>query len=129
MPCYTAWNEDLSPGTPDYLKAESKVHAKLKAVQHIVDYYYKAFEHSLPDVPISMSIDPFRQPKSNREMRIREMICHHFSCDGIHFCTLYDVCSLLDAEDKGQRAYLAVILPCANLIRANGEKYRINFQQ
>ncbi len=124
MPCYTAWNEDLRPGSPDYLIAELQIHAKLKAVRHIVDYYYKAFEYPMPDVPDSLCIEPFRQPNTNQEMSIREMICHHFSCDGIHFCTLYDVCSLLDAEDKGQRSYLAVILPCANLMRANGTQFK-----
>ena len=124
MPCYAGWNADLSPGTPEYLRAEVQVRAQLNSVKHIVDYYYAAFEHLLPDLPDGTSIDPLRQPRSKTEMSIREAICHHFACDGIHFCTLYDVCSLLDAENKAQRAYLAVILPCATLMRSHGGKFR-----
>lgn len=124
MPCYTAWNDYLALGTPEYLSAEERVRGQLKAVEHIVDYYYAAFEHSLPNLPSGLSIDPFRQPKSARETRIREMICHHFACDGIDFCTLYDVCSLLNTEVERQRAYTAIILPCANLLRSEGSKYR-----
>lgn len=33
MPCYTAWNERLRPGTPEYLRAEAEVRAKLESDQ------------------------------------------------------------------------------------------------
>jgi hypothetical protein len=124
MPCYTAWDQSLTPGTLEYLQAEEQVQEKLKAVIHIVDYYYTAFVHAMPDLPDGVSIDSTRQPRSEKEMSIREMICHHFACDGINFLTLYDVCSLLDSQDKQQRAYLAVIHPCAYLMRANRDKFR-----
>jgi hypothetical protein len=52
------------------------------------------------------------------------MICHHFACDGINFCTLYDVCTLLDSQDKLNRGYMAVILPCATLMREGADEFR-----
>ena len=124
MPCYTAWNEFLDPDTPEYLQAREHVRARLKAVEHIVDYYYAAFGQPMTDLPNGVSVDPFRQPRSTKETSIREMICHHFACHGIDFCTLYDVCSLLDVDDSRERAYSAVILPCATLLRSEGTKYR-----
>lgn len=124
MPCYTAWNEFLTPDTPEYLQAEERVQAQLKAVRHIVDYYYTAFAHPMPDLPDDVSIDSSRQPRSKKEISIREAICHHFACDEIDFCTLYDVCSLLESRDRHQRTYLAVILPCATLMRVHGAKFR-----
>lgn len=51
MPCYTAWNEYLRPDTPEYFRAEEAVRAKLGAVKHIVNYYYRAHEHTLPALP------------------------------------------------------------------------------
>ncbi len=123
MPCYNAWNDYLTPETPEYAQAEAEIRAKLKAMIHIVDYYYRAFGYPLPQIPNRTEIDPFRQPKSKKEAAIREMICHHFACDEVHFCTLYDVCSLLDADLPQERSYLAVILPSANLMRANIDKF------
>jgi hypothetical protein len=123
MPCYTAWNDYLQPNTPEYLNAEREVRAKLRAVQHIVDYYYTAFSHALPQVPKSVQIDCTRQPRARREQKIREMLCHHFACDEVHFTTLYDVCTLLDAHDDKDRAYLAVIEPCAFLMRSEYRRF------
>ena len=54
----------------------------------------------MPDLPDGVDIDSMRQPRSEIEMSIRVKICHHFACDGIHFCTLYDVCSLLESQDS-----------------------------
>ena len=34
MPCYTAWNEHLRPGTPEYLRAEAEVRAKLESISN-----------------------------------------------------------------------------------------------
>ena len=127
MPCYTAWNEYLTPDTPEYLRAKEIVRAKLNAVKHIVNYYYKAHEGTLPTLPDGTLIDPFRQPRSSKEMAIREAICHHFACDGIHFCTLYDVCTLLDSEVREDQACLAVILPCATLMRTELTKFNPSF--
>lgn len=127
MPCYTAWYKYVTPNTPEYDSAKREVQAKLKAVKHIVDYYYRAFEYPLPNLPISTAVDPMRQPKSSSEMSIRQMICHHFACDGIDFCTLYDVCSIIDTDDDAQRPYAAVVLPCATLMRQTPKKYVVSY--
>ena len=37
MPCYSAWNDYLDPGTPDYEVAKAAVTAKLHAVRHVID--------------------------------------------------------------------------------------------
>jgi hypothetical protein len=123
MPCYTAWDAFLEPDTPEYFRAEEEIRAKLRAVIHIVDYYYRAFSFPLPQLPDGVKIDPFRQPKSKKELAIREMICHHFACDGVDFCTLYDVCSLLNEDSQDDRPYLAVIWLCANQMRGNPGKF------
>ena len=127
MPCYTAWSEYLTPNTAEYFRAKEEVRAKLNAVKHIVNYYYNAHEGTLPILQAGTAIDPMRQLRSSKEMAIRGAICHHFACDGIHFCTLYDVCSLLDSEQKEERAYLAVILPCATLMRTEMRRFDPNF--
>ena len=95
MPCYNSWDSYLTPNTPAYERAKSVVEAKLMSIQHIIDYYYSTHRYPLPNLPANTKIDPFRQPRSGRELSIREMICHHFACDGINFCTLYDACTLL----------------------------------
>lgn len=102
MPCYSAWNEHLKPGTPEYLRAEAEVRAKLESIKHIVDYYYEVNGFAMPSLPDGVAVDPFRQPKSAKESSIREAICHHFACDEVGVSTLYDACSLLD-ENRGQK--------------------------
>lgn len=123
MPCYTAWNQYLKPGTPEYLRAEVEVRAKLVSVKHIVDYYYGVHGFAMPSLPDGVSVDPFRQPKSIKESSIREAICHHFACDAVSVSTLYDVCSLLDEQRPEDRAYLAVILPSATLLRQHPQRF------
>lgn len=90
MPCYTAWNQYLKPGTPEYLQAEQEVRAKLVSIKHIIDYYYEVNGFALPSLPEGVSVDPFRQPKSAKESSIREAICHHFACDEVSVSTLYE---------------------------------------
>ena len=124
MPCYTAWNQYLKPGTPEYLRAEEEVRAKLMSVKHIVDYYYEVHGFAMPSLPDGVSVDPFRQPQSAKESSIREAICHHFACDEIGVSSLYDACSLLDENRPGDRAYLAVILPSVSLLRQHPEKFK-----
>jgi len=123
MPCYSAWNDYLEPGTPQYEEAKAAVTTKLHAVRHIIDYYYRAHGQQLPQLPDGVILDPFRQPRAPAELALREMICHHFSCDGVNFCTLYDVASLLNVQIPTERAYLAVVLPCATLMRMNKDKF------
>jgi hypothetical protein len=48
MPCYTAWNAYLKPDSPDYVRAEQEVRAKLFSIKHIIDYYYSVNSFSLP---------------------------------------------------------------------------------
>lgn len=127
MPCYTPWYAYVIPNTPEYDSAKREVQVKLEAVKHIVDYYYRAFEYSLPNLPIGTAVDPMRQPKSNNEVSIRQMICHHFACDGIDISTLYDVCSIINIDDDTQRPYVAVVLPCATLMRQSPKKYVVSY--
>lgn len=124
MPCYTAWNEYLEPGTPEYSAAEQRVRAKLKAVQHIVNYYYRAFDQRFPLVKIKEGTSASYKPASTREKRLLEMICHHFACDGIHFTTLYDACSVLDCG-QGERRHKGIIMYCATLMRSEMGQYRV----
>ena len=124
MPCYSAWNEHLKPGTPEYLRAEAEVRAKLESIKHIVDYYYEVNGFALPSLPDGVAVDLFRQPKSTKESSIREAICHHFACDEVGGSTLYDACSLLDERRPEQRAYLAVIQPSATLLRQHPQKFK-----
>jgi hypothetical protein len=127
MPCYSAWNDHLRPGTPEYLCAEAEVKAKLESIKHIVNYYYQANSYGMPAIADGVAIDAFRQPRSEKERAIRETICHHFACDAVDVSTLYDACSLLDANRPEERSYLAVILPCATLIRQNPEKFKASY--
>lgn len=124
MPCYSAWNENLEPGSAEYANAEIEVRAKLQSIKHIVDYYYGVNGAEKPHLPIDTSIDALRQPRSAKEMATREAICFHLSCDEVGVSTLYDACSLLDDKDSGDRPYLAVILPCASLLRQHPERFR-----
>ena len=124
MPCYTAWDEFLEEGTASYAKAKAEVHAKLKSVQHIVDYYYRVAGESLPTIETERDIELFSPPKASKQHMIRLAIAHHFACDDIHFCTLYDVCSLLDPKLDEGRSYEAVIRACATDLRLNPEQFR-----
>ncbi|MGQ2923453.1 hypothetical protein INQ48_35040 (plasmid) [Variovorax paradoxus] len=123
MPCYSPWNEYLELGTPQFEQAKAVVVAKLRAVTHIIDYYYQSHGLQLPALAEGTVIDSHRQPRSLREFALREMICHHFSCDGVDFCSLYDVASLLSPQVEKERAYLAVVLPCATLMRTHKERF------
>ncbi len=127
MPCYSPWYTYVAPNSEDYRNAEEKVRAKLAAVKHVVDYYYKADGHPLPNLPHATHVDHHRQPRSPRELALREMICHHLVCDELDFMDLYDVCTLLHEEVPSERAYLAVIHPCANLIRGS-KKFNVFLQ-
>ena len=127
MPCYNAWNECLTPGTTEYLRAEAEVRAKLESITHIVDYYYGVNSFAMPSLPDGVAVDPLRQPKSAKEASIRDAICHHFACDEVGVSTLYDACSLLDERRPEQRSYLAVILPSATLLRQHPQKFKTTY--
>src|SRR5262245_40880516 len=116
MPCYTAWNEYLPEGTPEYDRARAEVQARLLAVKHIVDYYHTAAGVDLPPSQPPAGADSLHQPTSEKERRIWNAIAHHCACDGIHFHTLYDVSSLPGRESERDRSYERVILGCAHLM-------------
>ncbi len=128
MPCYTAWYEHVTPGTPDFVRAMQAVQAQLRAITHIIDYYYTAFGLSLPVLPDGVPVDPMRQPRATKEYVLRETICHHFACDGVDFMTLFDVATLLDESDKGQRSYLAVIRPCSMLMKQYQDRFVVAYR-
>ena len=117
MPCFTDWFDYFVQGTPEWTKAERKARAKLKSIKHIIDYYYESNAYSLPDLPAGTRIDMNRQPKNHRERQIRNLICHHFLCDGVGPQTLRDVAYLLDERADLDRSYLAVIWPTYVLLR------------
>ena len=117
MPCFSDWDQNLAPGTSEYLQVEAQIRAKLKSVLHIIDYYYSVAGYPKPNLPDGTRIDPQRQPKSPTEIKIRNAICHHFVCDGVTPQTLHDVRSLLHDERPDERQYLAIILPCFTLLR------------
>ena len=106
------------------MDAETEVRAKLQSIKHIVDYYYEVNGAEKPSLPIDTTIDALRQPRPFKEMAIREAICFHLQCDEVGVSTLYDACSLLDAGAAGDRAYLAVILPCASLRRQHPGRFK-----
>lgn len=128
MPCYTAWNEGIPQGTPEHHQAEKKVRAWLRSIKHIIDYYYRAYDYPMPNIPDGTKVDLYRQPKSQREQRIREAICHHVQCDGMNVSMLYDASSLLDQRNKEERAYLAVLLPCATLLAPGPDEFKMAYQ-
>ena len=127
MPCYTAWYEYVNPGTPEFAQAQKVVEAKLRAITHVINYYYASTGLTLPVLPDGVPINPMRQPRSRKEYGLREMICHHLACDGVDFITLFDVASLLDERQADQRSYLAVIRPCSMLMKANQNKFVVAY--
>ena len=48
MPCYTEWDAYLEKGSKEYETKKAELEAKLKAVRHIVDYYYGSAGLSVP---------------------------------------------------------------------------------
>lgn len=108
------------------MRAKTEVEAKLFAVKHIIDYYYHAARTPLPQVEPGKVPIWMKDAKSNpEELRLLEIIAHHFACDEIHFTTLYDCCTLLDDDIDEDRAYRRVIQVCANEIRARLDDFEV----
>ena len=133
MPCYTEWNAYLSEGTPEYASTKAKLEAKLKAVKHIVDYYFGVDHLRVSPARYSgedswtldhreFETDDIDSPPAT-EGRIIKCIAYHCSCDRIHFTTLYDLVSLLDIHDPAEAGYARIMLACAHEIRANKGHY------
>jgi hypothetical protein len=123
MPCYTAWNEFLQPGTPAYAKAEAEVLAKLRSLQHAVNYYYAVADLALPLAHTrtdggGFGGEQFRsQNPSSEEDEVLDRLTHHLACDGVHCTTIYDAVSLLDTNLREQAGYAWVLQTCAFRLR------------
>jgi hypothetical protein len=112
-PCYTEWDAYLDKGSPKYRAAKAKLEAKLKAVQHIVDYYYRFHRRTVPKAKhagnrtfIELADQAFEVDAGDSggpdDDEFIERITQHCACDGIRFTTLYDLVSLLDLKDAQQ---------------------------
>lgn len=135
MPCYTEWDAYLDKASDEYASKKAEMEAKLKAVRHIVDYYYGVAGLRVPPARHSgrqtwqemahreFLIDPHHLPGA-AEDGIVKSIAHHCACDGIDFLLLYDLVSLLDVGNVHDAGYARVLLTCADELRANREAYR-----
>ena len=122
MPCFVGWDEHLKPGTPEYDRGRAELHAKFLVIKHIVRYYYGAAGVSLPRGSRTADLPP--APSSEKERRIWKGICHHCACDGVHFTTLYDVCSIIDPASEEDCSYRHVIFGCGHQMRCKPDKFR-----
>ena len=136
MPCYTQWDAYLNKESDEYKSKKSELHAKLKAIKHIADYYYGAEDLHVPPARhsgqrtwtemghLQFEIDPASLAGKD-ENKIIENIAHHCACDGINFTLLYDLTSLIDHSDSQDCGYARTLLACANEMRANKYKYEM----
>lgn len=134
MPCYSEWDAYLGKGSKEYEDKKKELKTKLKAVKHIIDYYYGVERIYVPCAKYSgertwqelahreFSIDGDSLGEAD-EWQIIKKIAHHCSCDGINFTLLYDLVSLLNHRDPFEAGYVRVLLTCANEIRANKSSY------
>lgn len=115
MPCHQRWDEYLVPGSAAYVEARAEVAAKLEALKHAVDYYYRAAALALPEAYPTADVggssgDEFRIENPNHEeAEVLDRLTHHLACDGVHCTTIYDAVSLLDAQNPGQAGYARVL--------------------
>ncbi len=124
MPCYTEWDAFLKPGSPEYSKARAEVAAKLQALQHAVDYYYRAADLALPEAfPTTDDDDSLEdeirsiENSSPEKNEVLDRLTHHLACDDVHCTTIYDAVSLLDTDLPRQAGYARVLLTCAFRLR------------
>lgn len=129
MGCYTEWDAYLEKGSKAYKEKEDELKAKLKAVKHIVDYYYSLkglvvphATHSGKSSWIETAENEFsvnsKEVDDLNEVKTIDSITHHVMCDQIHFTTLYDICTLLNLDVPEDARYARVIMKCANIVRA-----------
>lgn len=123
MPCYSAWHEYLEPGSAAYTEAEARVRAKLKALQHAVDYYYGSRGISVPPAESVRNPEPGSEFSPlvvpSGEPEVLNRLTHHLICDGVHVSELYDAVSLLREDDTGEAGYARVLLICAFRVRSS----------
>jgi hypothetical protein len=135
MPCYTQWNTYLKPGSKEYEDARVKLEAKLKAVKHILDYYYAVHKKQVPKAKyqggeidlqlgtVSLACDK-RQMRGINEEEIKRNIAHHFLCDHLNVVDLYDISTLCNIHDDSDAGYIRIIVGCANDMRENNHLYQ-----
>jgi len=126
MPCYNQWDAYLEPGSEKYKSKRKELNAKLEAVKHIVEFYYKS--HGLFVPPASfrgIGVDMGRGHEDfecvegvGPEEEIFEEITKHFACDEIHFTEIYDLVSLMNLKDETEAGFARVMLHCANKLRS-----------
>jgi len=117
MPCFgDAWDDGLTPGTPEYIEEESRVRAELEALLHVVDYYCKAYERELPA--------DFRYGGRNFEdlpiedKRLLAAIYHHLRCDGINAAAMHDILALVETSDEKCGHVSTIVQTCFMLSRS-----------
>ena len=130
MPCLLECDAYLNKGSQEYENKKVELETKLKAVKHIVDYYYGVERLRVPlakpsgqQTWLGMAQLRFKVDKSalcgGNEDRILKNIAHHCSCDGIHFTLIEDLVSLLDIHDHQEAGYARILMVCANELRVN----------
>lgn len=136
MPCYTEWDAYLKKGSHEYETKKAELESKLKAVKHIVDYYYGIEGYRVPSArPLGgrawlekahreFEVDVSILGESNEEVIVKN-IARHCACDGIHFTLIYDLVSLLNVQDNNEAGYARIMMACANEIRANKYQYEL----
>jgi len=136
MACYTEWDTYLKVGSDEYEERKKELSAKLDALKHIVDYYYKVSglrvppaQHSGKKSWIEMAHLEFsieQEALSGKdEEAIWQSVGRHCACDGIGFTLLYDAVSLLDLTNENDAGYARVLMACANNMRGNRYKYEV----
>jgi len=124
----------VNKGSHEYETKKTELEAKLKAVKHIVDYYYGIEGLRIPPAKhpgertwLEMAHQEFEFDASaldgRNEESIIKNIAHHCACDGIHFTLIYDLVSLFNPGDNNEAGYARIMMACANEIRANKYQY------
>ncbi len=107
------WDEYLKRGTPEYEERRQEVAARLLALRHAIDYYYRVAGAAVPLADCDLS--PLEVVPGEEE--ILERIALHLGCDGVHCLVLYDAASLLSRRVPEQAGYMRVLYECATTLR------------
>lgn len=117
MPCFgPAWNEELTPGTKEYIEAEAGVRKQLDSLLHVVHYYCKVYGRALP-AEFHYSGSNFEAlPQADKQLLAA--IYHHLRCDGISAAVVHDILALLDLEPLESSDRYATVQICQRLMRS-----------
>ena len=123
MPCLgEAWNEALTPGTPEYIQEEKKVRAHLDALLHVIDYYCGIHRRTIPIENCNSGTDFDNLPSPDR--RLLADIYHHLRCDGVNASVAFDVLALVESDEQKHEDLIAVIKVCYRLLRSGAQIMR-----